>query len=721
MVACNGNGWNVTGKNKDKSRSPSSHADAIRTTDQIRVNELIAEEPDDSGGKCGWWCFKPDFIQRFRSPQWVLFFLCWAGALQGLIVNGFVNVVITTIEKRYHFRSTESGLIAGGYDIASFLCLIPVSYFGASRRKPLFIGCGVLILAFGSFVFSLPHFLSGQNQYSKEEELTCGRLNSTLECGLDPAETSTTSLNNYKYLFLLGQLLHGVGASPFYTLGCTYLDENVSTKMSSVYIGIYYTMAVFGPALGYILGGQFLKLYTDIGVDTDALGLTSASSVWVGAWWIGFVMAAGIGVLVAIPLAGFPKVLPGALKIQAEKVSEMHQKLKDSQAAQSGFGTKLSDLPASFKYLMCNPTFLFLSLAGASEGMLVSGLATFMPKIIESQFSIPASSAALLVGLVTVPGAGGGTFIGGYLVKRLKLKCSGIIKMCIIYSAICLCFGLVFIIYCPNTKFFGLNYKPENNSFNNQTDFLSGCNSGCDCSRKHYDPICGTDNVLYYSPCFAGCQNMYPIEGSKVYENCTCIDSLGEDFVLPGLNQTVVIQARRSKCVNNCTYLPAFLTLLFLCMLFTFLVSMPSLSATLRCVADSQKSFALGIQWITVRLLGTIPAPIIFGRLIDLSCMEWQESCDGSGACIFYDNRVMNRNTLIIACILKSLSTIFFFTAWFLYKPPETGEEGEEGTEQDTPIKPTKNASELEAERQDQNKSSQVKVQSVNGVANGVV
>lgn len=38
-------------------------------------------------------------------------------------------------------------------------------------------------------------------------------------------------------IFLVAQLLHGAGAAPFYTLGVTYLDENVSKKMSSVYLG----------------------------------------------------------------------------------------------------------------------------------------------------------------------------------------------------------------------------------------------------------------------------------------------------------------------------------------------------------------------------------------------------------------------------------------------------------------------------------------------------
>lgn len=53
-------------------------------------------------------------------------------------MNGFINVVITTIERRFGLKSSETGLIAGGYDIASFLLLVPVSYLGgrAKASKP---------------------------------------------------------------------------------------------------------------------------------------------------------------------------------------------------------------------------------------------------------------------------------------------------------------------------------------------------------------------------------------------------------------------------------------------------------------------------------------------------------------------------------------------------------------------------------------------------------
>ncbi|KAG7248993.1 hypothetical protein CRUP_021298, partial [Coryphaenoides rupestris] len=81
------------------------------------------------------------------------------------------------------------------------------------------------------------------------------------------------------------------------------------------------------------------------------------------------------------------------------------------------------------------------------------------------------------------------------------------------------------------------------------------------------------------------------------------------------------------------------------------------------CVPDSQRSFGLGIQWIVVRTLGSIPGPIAFGSVIDLSCMLWQDKCGEQGSCYLYHNTAMSRYTL-------ALGIIFFLLASILYQPP---------------------------------------------------
>jgi organic anion transporter 4A len=101
----------------------------------------------------------------------------------------------------------------------------------------------------------------------------------------------------------------------------------------------------------------------------------------------------------------------------------------------------------------------------------------------------------------------------------------------------------------------------------------------------------------------------------------------------------------------------------------------------------------LGIQWIVVRVLGTIPAPMIFGRLIDESCILWQqESCrTGSGACLLYDNRNMAKYMLLLAVVGKLCSVIFFFFSWFYYIPPKVGVIHDNETDNKTSEKYVKN------------------------------
>lgn len=182
---------------------------------------------------CGWQAFTPKCLQVFNTPKGFLFFLCAASFLQGMIVNGFINTVITSIEQRFDLHSYQSGLIASSYDIAACLCLIFVSYFGGNGHKPRWLGWGVLVLGIGSLVFALPHFTAGHYEVEMDEEVGTGAClanGSHVEC-------MDSGLSNYRLIFMLGQLLHGVGATPLYTLGVTYLDENVKSNYSPIYIG----------------------------------------------------------------------------------------------------------------------------------------------------------------------------------------------------------------------------------------------------------------------------------------------------------------------------------------------------------------------------------------------------------------------------------------------------------------------------------------------------
>ncbi|XP_072947607.1 solute carrier organic anion transporter family member 4A1 [Epargyreus clarus] len=641
----------------------------------------LPHEPDaelDSQGRpaepralrCGWGMLRPKWLQRFRTAKWALFWLCWAGAIQGMVVNGFVNVVITTIEKRFGLRSMQTGVIAGGYDMASFICLAPVTYLGgrSGSSKPRWLGWGVLLMGTGSLLFALPHFLVPPYRIAGDEpdDLCSANRNVSSVCDMEkPAEGGAWAVA----IFVVAQLLHGAGATPLFTLGVTYIDENVSKKMSSVYLGVYYTMAVVGPALGYVLGGQMLKIYTDfVTVDSETMGITPLSSVWIGAWWVGFILSALLCLIVAIPLLAFPYELPGAEEIRASKVSEAHEGAASKSAAFSAF----HELPRAAAALLKNPTFMFLNLAGASEGMLISGFAAFLPKLIENQFAVNASEAALLLGIITVPAGGGGTFLGGWLVKRWRLACGGILKLCAAATLAAAAFTFSFVLSCQDYPFAGVTVPYNSPAVPGADALTAACNAGCGCAGAAFAPVCGA-GAVFYSPCHAACRRAAALPGARLYTDCACVPA--DNRTLPVYTDTVSntsmeYEAINSICPSQCPHLWLFVSLSFGVMLFTFLATMPALSATLRCVREDQRSFALGIQWIKVRLLGTIPAPLLFGFLIDLSCSLWSSTCGQTGACLLYDNINMSRYMLALALVGKLCSLLFFFLAWWCYKPP---------------------------------------------------
>ncbi|KAH7951711.1 hypothetical protein HPB52_011647 [Rhipicephalus sanguineus] len=569
----------------------------------------------DSGDEpCGWGPLQPSCLQPLRTPPLALAAFCSASFIQGLTVNGYVNVVLPTLEKRFQLRSVQAGTIVSMYNVGSLLCSTPVAYFGGSSHKPRIIAIGTLVMASGSMLFSLPHFLAPSYHSRPDVRDTCPNL---LTAHALCRQNEEAGLANYRYLFMLGNFLHGCGASPFYTLGVAYIDDSVPTKTSPVYLGIYFAMAILGPAVGFISGGYFLSLYTDVQKASSEIKLNRFSKVWVGAWWIGFVIAACLGALVAIPIFAFPKELPGSQEIRASKRPEM-----DEFAA-----TKLRvEKPTKFipmvSLLLTNRTYVLLTIAGTIETLMASGISAFITKILESQFGLTSSASATLLGLIAMPSACGGTLLGGYLIDKLDLVCANIIRMCVLASMFTwMLMGFV-LFHCPNAPYAGATFTPS------------------------------VDNRV------------------QLYTDCECIHSKEQRT-----GMQAPVQAELKRCQTACDRLPIFSVGLFLVLFGTFLNSAPGLSASIRVVGDTAKPLALGLQWVSVRLFGTIMAPILFGMIIDRSCLTWQHLCgEQRGACIIYENSSMSYNLFGVLIFVKTLSVLFFFTAWITYHPASSFE-----------------------------------------------
>ncbi|XP_050681261.1 solute carrier organic anion transporter family member 3A1 [Leptidea sinapis] len=705
---------------KCHSRNPSAGIiDREKEREKEKPHQIfpeILDIPHDSRD-CGILSWRPLFIQKFSSIKVFVFFLSFLVTLQQALSSGYINSVITTIEKRFEIPSSLSGLIASSYEIGNVITVIFVSYLGSRRHIPVWIAVGAVIMGIGSLVFVVPHFIAEANSVlqtnNKTDDNICrlpraleqdmGGL-SRLSQGLPPANLrpdncikSTPSTFVPVMVFIVAQVLLGCGGSPLLTLGTTYVDDHVRPESSSMYIGCMYSMAAFGPVLGFLLGAYLLSFHMDS--LSGGITIDPGDHRWVGMWWGGFLLGGLLLILVAIPFFSFPKVLvrekekirlvekaaaasgSGAAKAPPKSASN----IKDT-----GYGRDIKDIPVSMWRLLKNPVYVVTCLGACMELMIVSGFVVFLPKYLETQFSLGKSQASVFTGSIAIPGACIGIFMGGCLLKRLELRPKGAVQFVLISNIICLsCYALLFFLGCDNIKMAGTTIPYTNNTNLEpfKVNLTAACNFNCLCTETDMEPVCGNNGLTYFSPCHAGCA---AFSSRSNFTNCACVhenvrEGLGLGVgVVSGASAaalhagaapreysevTVVPVATAGACNPPCTTIFPFLVLLFFMTFVVAITQMPLLMIVLRSVSEEERSFALGMQFVIFRLFGYIPAPIVFGNLIDSTCILWKQSCgENSGRCLLYDIEQFRFRYVGLCGGIKIVALGIFLVDWWLVR-----------------------------------------------------
>ncbi|NWU56558.1 SO2B1 protein, partial [Dromas ardeola] len=554
------------------------------------------------------------------------FFVFCHGLLQlsQLLVSGYLKSSISTIERRYGLSSQTSGLLASFNEVGNTLLIVFISYFGSRVHRPRFIGCGAILVSLAGFLMSLPHFITGPYEYDQSVASMFSNTTDLCQPGVpgsqgnlsDAGCTPHAARENHEVLLVMfiAQALLGVGGVPIQPFGISYIDDFASERNSPLYLGILFSVTVIGPGVAFMLGSAMLRFYVDIDkVTGDNVQLTNKDPRWVGAWWLGFLVAASLVAVSAVPYFFFPREMP-------KEVGE-------------SFPFFLSDFPLVLLRNLRHPVFLLVVLAQVNLSAMVAGLATFMGKFLERQFSLTASLANMIIGAVNIPGAMVGIVVGGAILKRFQMSLRQCSAMCILGMFLCLllAFPLLFL-GCPTQKVAGVTYS-ESSEFEHHA---LECNLQCNCPEKAYNPICGSNDIEYISPCFAGCRvvNINADNNTVLnYTNCSCISEKGlAGFAKPG------------TCGTGCSHL--FLPFVVLSCLAGILASIshtPSFMLILRSIQPEDKSFAVGIQFMLLRVLAWMPGPVLYGSAIDTTCILWEKKCDRKAACRYYDNNLFRQ------------------------------------------------------------------------------
>ncbi|VDM42380.1 unnamed protein product [Toxocara canis] len=666
----------------ERNASSSFEMDDESRNSSLRQSVII-DDSDDEEFLCGYGSCTPRWLQWFHTAKWLLTVLGVCAFVQSFVVNSIFPVGLSTLEKRFHMTSTQTGIISSWYDFAVLVAVFPVCHWGNTGHKGRWIGIGTFLMGLGSFICVLPHYMItpyhiketginesdyGQCTLRSEETVTCAK-----------GDTDYASyLNPYFLMFLLGQTLHGIGATPLFSIGTAYLDENVSQKASPVYLAIHAVVTSIGPVIGLFVGGFLLTIYTDFDrVDMSKVPLKDSSDPrWVGAWWLGFFASAILAVLTAFPILAFARELPEAKRHRLKDVNQVHavSQVDDTDLILKG---NLKYLPKAVWNILRNPTFVTCIVLGIFESIVINGFAAFMPKILEAILSTTPTKASylsytsyvVLFSAVVIFAAAAGVMLGGALIRQLNLQVGGMLKMIFVCHFVALLLITSFLIQCPARDFIGINLGYNKEKIKGVAgDLYSTCNRGCSC-KNDWNPVCDeSTGYTFYSACYAGCTDREINSSGTFWTGCQCLTEMAsfkDNSLLKGSSTL-----RQGFCEKECGYAQwIFLFLLFLSVVASFASGIPSQQIMLRVVPFQQRTLGIGVHWTFLRLLGFIPGGILFGMMIDTACLKWKESCGAKQSCLVYDPYRLSWTIMAVAVVCKLVSILATILGYMTYRP----------------------------------------------------
>ncbi|CAG2176120.1 unnamed protein product, partial [Oppiella nova] len=164
-----------------------------------------------------------------------------------------------------------------------------------------------------------------------------------------------------------------------------------------------------------------------------------------------------------------------------------------------------------------------------------------------------------------------------------------------------------------------LNLHYTTRTFDNQYTLTDNCNRGCECTTSVFTPICSMvdKSTTYFSPCFGGCHRLDRITGTV--SGCSCIHGG---------------QAKTGYCqsdIDNCNKLTQYLLVMTMAGIISSTARTGNTLITLRAIDPKDKSFAMGVIGTFLALFSFIPYPLIFGAVVDSTCLVWEEKCGKTG------------------------------------------------------------------------------------------
>ena len=239
-------------------------------------------------------CFFTCKSFKFHSINVFVILLSLQSVFTQMILGGYMSAILSSLQTQYNLSTTKIGYILSSFDIVSVFAVPIVSYIGSRYNKAKVISICGFIWSVGGCVFTVPYFFSskyvvtnavsfivnGSNgsiidvysgydickpvmsstlrhtttsnivmSYSQEDSNTSDYDVSTMSylSGLSSTTSANSSNGNLcersleytwpYYVFIAAQFLMSLGYAPQFSLGITYLCDNLDESVHAFYTG----------------------------------------------------------------------------------------------------------------------------------------------------------------------------------------------------------------------------------------------------------------------------------------------------------------------------------------------------------------------------------------------------------------------------------------------------------------------------------------------------
>ncbi|CAF0752480.1 unnamed protein product [Didymodactylos carnosus] len=323
------------------------------------------------------------------------------------------------------------------------------------------------------------------------------------------------------------------------------------------------------------------------------------------------------------------------------------------------------DICVLIKQLLTNLRYMGITFCAVIEALLIKGYLAFLSKHIEYQFRTTSSHSSIYMGVISLFSVVLGTPLGAYVVKRYNFDGRKCAKFCCLILTFSSVIFLGLLLHCReptigtdhSTIIFSSAFssdEPGDSPLLLPEVEETQCKKKCNCDMNIFQPVCDHVNkATYQNPCILGCRKI--LKGK--YADCDC---------LPQNGTVIVGRCKERKCTLNLilTLCGAFIVVFMSCC-----IIVPALKGILHSIDPEHRAFSLGFKSTLTKSLGYLPGTLLFGKIIDHTCItRIKETCGDKFECKHYNNKKMAISLALLGFGFRSISALCCAISWYAYK-----------------------------------------------------